>query len=326
MKVPIFYKKLHNTQEQAKSYDPKFFLKYSYQNSFELVKTISKMKEEKFLIFTPNLILPLLPFLFTKKYFFYILHEPKLNLKRSSYFNYLLITLWNFLCSFGVKFIFVSNNGYNLAKNNRFILKKSYKKKIVTSLFGRPEIKQTAEKIKYDFILWGIITKDKGLQTFLKVSEQMPDKRFAILTRNKDLLSLDTSKYLNLTLIIKDAFIPEDEIESFVASGKVALMPQIDGAQSGCLPVALRQHKPVLAFDRGSFKEFLLQTEDNISAGIVVKYSKDKQKNIIELVKAAQNIIDNYSSFSEDARKIYHLKFNAQTESEKIYKNILSFP
>ena len=67
-------------------------------------------------------------------------------------------------------------------------------------------------------------------------------------------------------------------------------------------------------------KEFLLQTEITLGVGIVVKYSKDKQKNIIELVKAAQNIIDNHSSFSEDARKIYHLKFNAQTESEKIYK------
>ena len=50
MKAPIFYKKLHNTQEQAKSYDPKFFLKHSYQNSFELVKTISN-KEEKILNF-----------------------------------------------------------------------------------------------------------------------------------------------------------------------------------------------------------------------------------------------------------------------------------
>ena len=47
MKVPIFYKVTQHTRT-SKSYDPKFFLKHSYQNSFELVKTISKMKEEKF--------------------------------------------------------------------------------------------------------------------------------------------------------------------------------------------------------------------------------------------------------------------------------------
>jgi len=110
------------------------------------------------------------------------------------------------------------------------------------------------EKIKSDSLLFfGGINPFKGINYLLKafplVKKQVPDIKLIIAGRG------DLSKYDDLIndskdIIIKNFFIPQDDVSYYFQRAKIVVLPYVEVDHSGIIPVAYSLGKPVVASDK----------------------------------------------------------------------------
>ena len=142
MKRVIYVVDNHALTKLAKAYEGKYFSVIKYKDNLDLfLKSLKQSSNSMLCLYSPSFIAPLIFFLlrFRRIECFYFLHEPKLNLKRSSFIKLSLINVWTFLCSLNAQFIFLSKHSYNLARKNVFISKSSISRKIISSLVLRKQ-------------------------------------------------------------------------------------------------------------------------------------------------------------------------------------------
>lgn len=121
-------------------------------------------------------------------------------------------------------------------------------------------------------VFFGAVLPYKGVDLFLEAAVHFgPDVRVVIAGRCGDaeyrtrIRKLVDSHPLGERVCWNDAYVPEEAVTELLAAADVIAMPYRHIDQSGVLFAALRHGVPVVAFDVGSLREYLLD-----GAGVVV--------------------------------------------------------
>ncbi len=148
----------------------------------------------------------------------------------------------------------------------------------VYSNFGEPAEKRAArEKLgladKKTILFFGFIRKYKGLDILLRSIALLKNKiDFQLLVAGEFYEKKD--EYLNLikdyklddVVILRDKFIPSDEVKYYFGVADVVVLPYRSATQSGIVQIANNFHKPVIATDVGGLSEIII---DGVNGYIV---------------------------------------------------------
>lgn len=274
----------------------------------------------KIYLHSPDFKFIFLTILFCKKFQFrYFLHEPYISFNRSPsilfWFGY---HIWLFFIQFFCKFIFLSKNGMNSASKNFFLTKSSNFLGVLPIAINKKMLSDfKISDYSFDFIMWGSLNHEKGLDRFLKIARKLPDKSFAVMSKsNSYLQSLkETNSDLNnFKWFLSNKFIEDKEIFKFIASCKYAVMLQRESTQSGQLPLALALGKSVFASDSGAFPEFL----DGAIFSKIFKNSSSDKKIVNDVILHIKKIAGDEIASQNEAKSIFMKHFDSQSSR---YKN-----
>lgn len=115
--------------------------------------------------------------------------------------------------------------------------------------------------IKWDFIIWGEVSRRKGVMEFLKFASSSPyfvDKRILICGRCKDNeYSKQISELCRKNFVYENAFIPDLKLQDYILSSRCILFTYHSDSvlSSGALVYSLNFCKPILAPAVGAFRD-----------------------------------------------------------------------
>jgi len=187
------------------------------------------------------------------------------------------------------------------------------------------EIKSKEEALKslglsstYSYMLFfGIIRKYKGLDLLLKAfgDTKLNDETIKLIIAGE--FYEDSSSYMELikkhnlqdSVILKNQFIPDDEVVNYFCAADIVVQPYKHATQSGVTQIAYHFNKPILVTDVGGLKEII----PNKKVGYVVEPNERAIKNA--LLDFFQN---NRSSEFIDGVKKEKQKYSWQKMTEAI--------
>lgn len=216
------------------------------------------------------------------------------------------------------------NNFHVFSQTQLSLFKSKYphKNSFVANLclkdFGKPTnaIKHTD---KVQFLFFGIIRKNKGLDIIIEAVNNLSKKRkdFSVVIAGnaKDWQEYeqkiaDKSFYEFHIRKIKNAEIPD-----FFASAHYILLPYIDVTQSGVLLTSYNYNIPAIASDLPGFNEYIIDGETGY---LVVPESKDLA---IKMEYVLDNHSERYAQMCNDLKEYVNKNINA----ENIVSNYISF-
>lgn len=147
-----------------------------------------------------------------------------------------------------------------------------------------PDIAESKESIKYDFIFWGRIEAYKGIDRIIDLSKAMLDKKFLIIGCGK-CEAMVKEKCLNLhNIYFINEYVSDYDLAKYIKASKYVLLPYIATTGSQTVSIANYYGKPVIASNTGCFKDYIT---DNING---IKLSFDKEEDTIGIIRTLDNI------------------------------------
>ena len=298
----------------AESDDHLELIKYS---SFKKLFQHLKKREpgSKVYLHSPDFNFIFLVIFFYKNFKFrYFLHEPYISYNRSpSTIFWLGYHLWLFLIQFFCSFIFLSKKGMCLATKKFFLVRQSKFLGVLPIAINEKKLfVETRDSFCFDFIMWGSLNHEKGLDRFIQVARRLPNKSFAVMSRSNNYLQAlkkANSDLNNFKWLLYDRFIEDREIFEFIASSKFAFMLQRESTQSGQLPLALAFGKSVFASDAGSFPEFL----NEVKFSKIFQNSKSEDEIINDVVSHINRIKGHEDASKYEAELIFKKYFDSRS-------------
>lgn len=227
--------------------------------------------------------LGLIPFLFSRKKFFFTMHDPiphtgeknwKISFPRFLFLKLPYPRSYFFYSEFArIQF----EQYYKKDKHPKFVMRMYpytfYKK------YAKEEILN-----KKHILFFGSVSPYKGIETLLQamplVFKEFPNETLIIAGCIKDGFNLDQDIIENYKKQIKilNRYIPNKELVILIQESKFVVCPYLDATQSGVLMTAFALNKPVIATNVGAFPEYI---EQNITGILVPVSDPDKLANAI---------------------------------------------
>lgn len=178
----------------------------------------------------------------------------------------------------------------------------------VYSVFGNKIDKSEARKHlginqNKTMLFFGIVREYKGLDTLLEAAALLKDRMDFNLIVAGEFYS-DEEKYKNLIselglgdrVILRNEFIPADEVKYYFSASDVVVLPYRDATQSGIIQIANNFEKPVIATNVGGLGEivlegktgFLVEKENpaRLADAIIKYYETGSEQKFAENIKA----------------------------------------
>ena len=299
----------------------------SYRDMSELQGFLIKAPpNSKIVFYSPEIFLPWIILKNIHKFrFFYFLHEPIISLSRAPSLRFFLAyKAWLFLLGLLSSFIFLSEHGKREFKKTLLSSYQSTDKRLVIPLVINRVYLGSVTKLqiekKFDFVMWGSLNKEKGLDRFIQTAKDYPNFNFGILARSNAQLKDAKKKYTflkNISWDLRDCFISDGQINQFILSAKSAYLCQRQSTQSAQLSLALALRVPVFATDCGSFGEFLRGTV----------YSKCFPNDLSDedlsekVARHATFVFQNYDLASKEANSLFKRRFDATNEAYETWSD-----
>lgn len=214
------------------------------------------------------------------------IHDPILHIgvnRREKLYRYL-----NSLLLFKriTRFIVSYNEGVDILANEYGIpyskIRCIYLPEMLSMEF--PDIAESKESIKYDFIFWGRIEAYKGIERIIDFAKAMPDKKFLIIGRGKceDMIK---EKCLHLdNICFKNEYVADYDLAKYIKESRYVLLPYIATTGSQTVSIANYYGKPVIASNTGCFKDYIT---DRVN-GLKLSFAKDE--DTISIIRNLDNI------------------------------------
>jgi len=208
------------------------------------------------------------------KEFIWMLHNKK-NHKSDNLLNRMCMGLSAY---FSTKIVTHSAEGINYL-NNTYGSKISRKARYVphpTNLHEYKKVKKLSNKTipEYDFIIWGAISKYKGILEFMNFISQnrhWKEKKILICGKSSDKEYIeDLKKTCTKNTTIVEGYIEDDFLNELIMNSKAILFVYARDTvlSSGALIKSLYYKKTIIGPNTGAFKELrkegLIETYDNI--------------------------------------------------------------
>jgi len=230
--------------------------------------------------------LALIPFLFSKKKKFIIIHDPVPHLGEKEWKGGLADYLLSHL-PYRRNYFFYSQYAklqyeghYKKDKNPKYVLG-------MYPYFYYTKFVKKEDSIPKHILFFGRLSAYKGIEVLLKamslVFPSYPGELLIVAGREIDGYSLDTS-LLNgdaNRIELRKRYIPNQELVSLIKGAKFVICPYMDASQSGVLMTAFGLGIPCIVTKVGAFPEFVSQ---NIN-GMIVPANDPIQ--LAEAIKAA---------------------------------------
>jgi len=147
-----------------------------------------------------------------------------------------------------------------------------------------PDIAESEESIKYDFIFWGRIEAYKGIERIIDFAKAMPDKKFLIIGRGK-CEEIVKKKCLHLdNICFKNEYVADYDLAKYIKESRYVLLPYIATTGSQTVSIANYYGKPVIASNTGCFKDYIT---DRVN-GLKLSFAKDE--DTISIMRNLDNI------------------------------------
>tara|TARA_B100000886_G_scaffold197913_1_gene136424 strand:+ start:1624 stop:2580 length:957 start_codon:yes stop_codon:yes gene_type:complete len=277
----------------------------NFNKLFLILKEI--LKSNKIISPTPtpfNILFLFFCKLFGKDFFIGI-HDPEphegKNYKRTLIYNFILTSLSSGILVFS-----------EYSKN---VLKSKMSNKNIYQLLLLPSSNSTTlEKIikdfQYDFSLIGRLELYKGVDEFIMIAEQMPEKKF--LLTGEDLIGIDEKK-LPQNITFRNSYLDFDEYTDYIRKSKVLLMPYKSATQSGVVADAFQNKTFLISRNVGAIKEQL----DVYKNGCVYD-------SLEEGLSICKNISEDIYQISEENQKaaIIRMKKKRDKHLDKLLEDI----
>lgn len=154
------------------------------------------------------------------------------------------------------------------------------------------------ETKKYDILIWGAISKYKGVVEFLqylKTKALSDEFKILIVGRCKDPgYSLKLKSLLGKNIEYRNEYINDEELKVLISQSKYVLFPYLKGSvsSSGALMDSIEYGATVIGPNFGAFKDM---KEENVS------FVYDDYSGIVEIIKSTKSIDkDKARKFVED--------------------------
>jgi glycosyltransferase involved in cell wall biosynthesis len=230
--------------------------------------------------------LALIPYLFSKRKIFIIIHDPVPHLGEKKWKGGLADYLLSHLP--------YPRNYFFYSQYARLQFEKHYKKdkgpKYVLGMYPYFYYKKCVkmeDSIHKYMLFFGRLSAYKGIEVLLKsmslVFPSFPDELLIVAGREIDGYSLDTSLFNGDVhrIELRKRYIPTQELVSLIKGAKFVICPYVDASQSGVLMTAFGLGTPCIVTNVGAFPEFVSQ---NVN-GMIVPANDPIQ--LAEAIKAA---------------------------------------
>lgn len=147
-----------------------------------------------------------------------------------------------------------------------------------------PDIAESEESIKYDFIFWGRIEAYKGIERIIDFAKAMPDKKFLIIGRGK-CEEMVKEKCLHLdNICFKNEYVADYDLAKYIKASRYVLLPYVATTGSQTVSIANYYGKPVIASNTGCFKDYIT---DRVN-GLKLSFAKDE--DTVSIIRNLDNI------------------------------------
>lgn len=326
--VAIFIQRAHVILQLAEGLISENSDIFEFSGFRDLIIRIGKIhRDTPILFYTPYSPIILLAFLFPRRNFYYLLHEPHLGRERVGALKFVAYEIWLFLTSLRCTFICASINGRDIASRKAAVARKLQSEVLPLSLNGIPKVRKNPPD-SYDIGMWGSINREKGIERFLELARANRDLRMGVLTAANDrMLRLSQEcRHVapNVTFELHEGGFSDSDLESFISRTAVVALPQWDATQSGQLPFALRSGMPAITSNIGAFRQYcrtpsqaLKLIDNNLSPAEFAK----------EMKECLSDILTDYEACSRAAAQLFnehHSAVAAQSQMRKILRMELS--
>lgn len=290
-------------------------IKKLIQTCIQIKKYIEKIKPDKILILTPNLIFnSLIGILYNEK-IIYLLHDP-IPHEGESIFRKIVLKLQNgFMVRRAKKIVVASENLVNMISNKR-IRKKTYV--IELGLLNNliyPEFQSYKKEI--DILFFGRIEKYKGLDILVNALNELnkQGKMYTCEIIGKGNISeyiLDAN--LNNIHIVNE-YVSDKELAKKIAKSKVVVLPYRTATGTQTIQTAYYYFCPVIASNVGCFIDYV----KNNQTGKIFQSG-----DYIDLAKKIQEIFEQneYENYKLSITQLLESKFSEKRLCEKYYQLI----
>ena len=174
--------------------------------------------------------------------------------------------------------------------------------------FGAPVSKDIAKKVlnlekNVNYILFfGFIRDYKGLDLLLKAFADKRLRRLSLklivagefYTDSKPYFEIINKYNLNDYILMKNSFIPNNEVANYFCASDLVVQPYKEATQSGVTQIAYHFNKPMIVSNVGALPEiipdgkvgYVVEPDSQIIADAIIKfYEQGKENEFIENVK-----------------------------------------
>lgn len=174
--------------------------------------------------------------------------------------------------------------------------------------------KKSASQPQGYYLFFGRIEPYKGLKHLVNIAKGMLElglnEKIIIAGKGDDSSIKELSDLPNV--VMKNRFIPDDELENLVQGSIATLLPYDSATQSGVILHSYSYSKPVVAFDVGALHEYI---KGGVN-GMLVEHG-----NIYDFIEKMKIIRDDYDNFEINVSKEF--KHYDKSALEKQYRLLL---
>lgn len=170
---------------------------------------------------------------------------------------------------------------YGVSSDDIFILPRG-----VNSIYTRYVYTPVAEE-DHTILYFGRIWEYKGLKYLIEseplISKEIPDIKIIIAGTGENLDKYREMMVNKDRFIIRDEYIPNEEVNQLFQKASLVVLPYTDGSQSGVIPLAYAFKKPVVVTDVGSLRE---NVDHGVTGYVIPPRDSEKLAEvIIDLLK-----------------------------------------
>jgi len=220
--------------------------------------------------------------------------------------------IFHFLLNFDVK-LFANFHVFSETQNNIFSLKYKYKRVFCIPLFLQQfgESIKVPEKAKINFLFFGTIRKNKGLEYLIEAANKL-----AVSHKGKFVVKIagkcnEWSFFENL-IIDNDVFdlsiqaVPNEKIADLYCQANYIILPYKDVTQSGPLMLAFNYGIPPIASNLPGFMEHII---DNETGYLFESENSDSLYEIMSKIVDSDNT--GFNTLKSNLLKYVNDKYNA---------------